>query len=101
MTNKSISLLGAPVQSGTSRKGCKMGPDAYRTARLGETLEELGHSVVDLGNLDQPSPVERHHDNSAILELDQTVAPVWASMRATTRRSAMIRSPFGANLAPS
>ncbi|WP_286202439.1 arginase [Labrenzia sp. THAF35] len=32
-----------------------MGPDAYRTAGLQETLQELGHSVVDHGNL---SPAE-------------------------------------------
>jgi arginase len=74
MSPKSISLLGAPVQSGTSRKGCMMGPDAFRTAGLGETLQELGHSVTDLGNVDRPTPTPSHHNNSAVLELDQTVA---------------------------
>lgn len=38
-----------------------MGPDAYRTAGLGETLESLGHSVADHGNvvpddIDIPDP---------------------------------------------
>lgn len=76
MSQKSISLLGAPVQSGTSRKGCMMGPDAYRTALLGETLQELGHNVTDLGNVSIPIPIDCTHDNEAILELGQTVA--WA-----------------------
>ena len=46
-----ISLLGAPIQTGTDRGGCVMGPDAYRTAQLPETLSALGHDVDDLGNL--------------------------------------------------
>ena len=87
MSEKTISLLGAPVQSGTSRKGCMMGPDAYRTARLGQTLSELGHSVTDLGNLDLPTPIPSHHDNAAILELDQTVA--WAAALTTAAYSAV------------
>ncbi len=74
---KKLSLLGAPVQSGTARKGCLMGPDAYRTARLGETLSDLGHHVTDLGNLAAPSTTQLSHDNSSILDLPQTVA--WAS----------------------
>lgn len=44
-------LIGAPVDSGKARKGCLMGPDAYRTAGIAPTLRALGHSVEDLGNL--------------------------------------------------
>lgn len=76
MNAKSIALLGAPVQSGTARKGCLMGPDAYRTAGLGETLQELGHRVTDLGNISAPPVTEITHPNDAILELPKTVA--WA-----------------------
>ncbi|MTI05241.1 arginase [Roseibium denhamense] len=46
-----IVLVGAPVEEGAGRKGCVMGPDAYRTAGLAVTLEALGHAVKDLGNL--------------------------------------------------
>lgn len=53
-----------------------MGPDAYRTARLGETLSELGHEVSDLGNVELPKPAKAAHSNDAILELGQTIA--WA-----------------------
>mgnify|MGYP000052996555 CR=1 FL=1 len=50
MTPQDIILIGAPVDSGKDRKGCIMGPDAFRTARLAETLEDLGHTVTDQGN---------------------------------------------------
>lgn len=55
-----------------------MGPDAYRTALLGETLKDLGHNVTDLGNVNRPTPVASEHTNAAVLELDQTVA--WATV---------------------
>ena len=51
MTPQTCILIGAPVDSGKRRPGCLMGPDAYRTAGLGATLESLGHSVADMGNL--------------------------------------------------
>lgn len=54
MTKKTILLIGAPVDSGKDRRGCLMGPDAYRTAGLAEALAMLGHQVRDMGNL---SPV--------------------------------------------
>jgi len=55
MTNRSCLLLGAPVDSGKKRRGCLMGPDAYRTAGLAESLSDLGHDVCDLGNV-RPAP---------------------------------------------
>lgn len=51
MTQKNIILIGAPVDCGKRRRGCLMGPDAYRTAGLAEALTALGHSVTDRGNL--------------------------------------------------
>ncbi|WGW03007.1 arginase [Tropicibacter oceani] len=48
---KTILLIGAPVDSGKTRQGCLMGPDAYRVARLPGALADLGHEVRDLGNL--------------------------------------------------
>jgi arginase len=55
VVEKQIVLVGAPVDEGAGQRGCLMGPDAYRTAGLQETLQKLGHSVVDHGNL---SPAE-------------------------------------------
>jgi arginase len=51
MTRKICILVGAPVDSGKDRRGCLMGPDAYRTAGLAEALADLGHKVQDMGNL--------------------------------------------------
>ncbi len=49
MTN--INLVGVPMEEGAGRRGCVMGPDAYRTAGLLEELSDLGHDVADLGNV--------------------------------------------------
>ncbi len=48
-------LVGVPMDSGKRRRGCLMGPDAYRTANIAETFAELGREVFDRGNL---SPAE-------------------------------------------
>ncbi|MBK0329435.1 arginase [Rhodobacteraceae bacterium F11138] len=55
MTRKTCILIGAPVDSGKDRRGCLMGPDAYRTAGLAEALGDLGHRVHDMGNLSPAS----------------------------------------------
>jgi len=57
MTTQTCILVGAPVDSGKNRRGCLMGPDAYRTAGLAEALSDLGHEVQDMGNL-SPAPAE-------------------------------------------
>lgn len=51
IAGKQIVLVGAPVDKGAGQSGCLMGPDAYRTAGLAETLAALGHQVADHGNL--------------------------------------------------
>ena len=47
---RSCRILGAPIQEGASQPGCVMGPAAFRTAGLPETLAELGWDVTDLGD---------------------------------------------------
>ena len=49
MTQKHCILIGAPVDCGKRVRGCLMGPDAYRTAGLGEAITALGHTVEDIG----------------------------------------------------
>lgn len=70
---KSIVLIGAPIQTGTHVDGCLMGPDALRTAGLQNSLEELGFSVKDLGNLSPASCSRRVHSNNAIHHLSETI----------------------------
>ncbi|WP_171234100.1 arginase [Ruegeria sp. HKCCA6837] len=51
MDMKKIILIGAPMDAGKRRQGCRMGPDAYRVAGLQEALTDLGHSVQDQGDV--------------------------------------------------
>lgn len=51
MPQKQVILIGAPVDCGKRRRGCLMGPDAYRTAGLAEAITALGHRCTDWGNL--------------------------------------------------
>lgn len=49
--SSAVALLGVPVQAGTTRPGCLMGPAALRTAGLAADLESLGCTVRDHGDL--------------------------------------------------
>ncbi len=65
MTQKSCILIGCPVDSGKKRQGCLMGPDAYRVAGISEAMNDLGRTVIDLGNLspakiDSPEGAPKH-----------------------------------------
>ncbi|QFQ86529.1 arginase [Paracoccus kondratievae] len=67
-------LIGAPVDEGQRRPGCLMGPAAYRVAGLAATLEDLGHTVEDRGDL-APAP-GRHQTctNPAVHHLPEVIA---------------------------
>ncbi|WP_170381412.1 arginase [Ruegeria atlantica] len=51
MENKHVILIGAPMDAGKRRQGCRMGPDAYRVAGLDQALSDLGYRVSDLGDI--------------------------------------------------
>ena len=73
MTHTHCILIGAPVDCGKRRRGCLMGPDAYRTAGLAEAITALGHTVEDLGNL-APAAVEvAPHANDKVYALAENV----------------------------
>ncbi|MBU0781325.1 MAG: arginase [Loktanella salsilacus] len=73
MTQTHCILIGAPVDCGKRRRGCLMGPDAYRTAGLAEAITALGHTVEDLGNL-APAAVEvAPHANDKVYALAENV----------------------------
>lgn len=74
MTRRPCILLGLPVQEGTGRLGCDMGPSAFRTAGLAGALRDLGYRVEDRGNLGPASRREITHDNGAIKFLPEVVA---------------------------
>lgn len=85
MNAQNCILIGAPVDSGKRRRGCLMGPDAYRTAGLGAALTALGHSVVDHGNLSPAPFAETPHPKLHALE--ETVA--WTSALADAAELAL------------
>ncbi|MCB0208620.1 MAG: arginase [Anaerolineae bacterium] len=51
---KTIRLIGVPMDLGQSRRGVDMGPSALRYAGLVQRLTRLGHTVEDKGNIDTP-----------------------------------------------
>ncbi|MBE7635227.1 arginase [Sneathiella sp. P13V-1] len=53
--NRDCVLIGATISSGTDIEGCQLGPDTLRAAGIAKTLEELGHTVEDTGNLTPPT----------------------------------------------
>jgi arginase len=88
MTTKPCILIGVPVQQGTGRLGCDMGPSAFRAAELAGALSGLGLDVIDRGNL-LPAPVrDVHHGNAAIKNLPDIVAWIETVTEAVYRESA-------------
>ena len=75
MTNQTCILVGAPVDSGKRRRGCLMGPDAYRTADLAKALGDLGHYVEDRGNV-RPAPFDEQATGQ-LYAVGETIA--WTS----------------------
>lgn len=51
MNKLNISIIGAPMDLGQNRRGVDMGPSAIRYAGVVERLQNLGHSVDDLGDI--------------------------------------------------
>lgn len=54
---KAVTLIGVPVEEGSGRGGCAMGPAALRIAGIGHVLQELGYRVSDAGDL-RPEPAD-------------------------------------------
>lgn len=88
MNQKTCILIGAPVQEGTGRLGCDMGPSAFRAADLAGALGQLDYSVIDRGNL-SPAPMrDISHPNPAIKALREIVAWTESIAEATYRAGA-------------
>ena len=48
---KTIHVIGVPMDLGSGRRGVDMGPSAIRIAGLNQQLRDMGHRVVDEGDL--------------------------------------------------
>ena len=53
--SKTVSLIGVPLEEGSGRGGCAMGPAALRIAGIAQALLDLGFVVADRGDL-RPEP---------------------------------------------
>ncbi len=67
-------VLGAPVDEGAGRPGCRFGPAALRIAGLAEALSAAGHAVIDAGDVSRQSAPPCPHPNRAIKGLAQVAA---------------------------
>ena len=88
MIPKTCILIGAPVDSGKRRRGCLMGPDAYRTAGLVESLGDLGHEVIDIGNL-RPAENGATSPDTKLHAWSETIG--WTQSIADAAQSAMAK----------
>lgn len=66
-----IRLVGVPMQDGARRLGCDMGPSAYRAAGIVHTLENLGHNVIDTGNISPLIKSKLAHPNPDLYHLSE------------------------------
>src|SRR5215831_9227034 len=56
MADRSVHIIGVPLDLGGNRRGVDMGPSAFRIAGLGEQIAALGYAVSDKGDLPAPIP---------------------------------------------
>jgi arginase len=83
-------LIGVPMDAGKRRRGCLMGPDAYRTAGLAEAIVAMGHSVTDIGNVAPDALEVPPARNPAIHALAENVG--WTTALARVARE---QAPHG------
>ncbi len=63
-----VAIVGAPVALGQSKPGVGLAPEALRRAGLVGAIEQIGHEVADLGDLELPKGVYRE----ANIEIPET-----------------------------
>lgn len=77
---KNISIIGVPMDLGQTRRGVDMGPSAIRYAGVVERLENLNHSIEDLGDIEigsreKTASTESNLKNlKAVAEASETLA---------------------------
>lgn len=79
MSDNTCTLIGAGLDCGKRRRGCSMGPEAYRVAGLATTLAGLGWQVEDRGDVPgprapQPSAPGKVHARAETAEWTQLLA---------------------------
>jgi len=77
MRHSHVSILGAPLDLGAGRRGVDMGPSAIRLGGLHKSIERLGHTVEDLGNIPVEQPESASPGESNAKYLTQIQAACW------------------------
>jgi len=88
-----VAVIGAALDLGQGRRGVDMGPSAIRYAGLADRLEELGHEVIDHGNV----PAEIAEASDVGDEQARFLAPI---LRTCERISKLVRSAREAGCFP-
>jgi len=65
LNQRTIRIIGVPMDLGQNRRGVDMGPSAARYAGLQARLERLGYTVFDEGNVAVPNPEEEVAEGGA------------------------------------
>jgi len=68
-----IRIVGVPMDLGAGRRGVDMGPSALRIAGLAERLREIGHNVVDDGDIHVKAPESQEIDDHKLKYLPEIV----------------------------
>jgi arginase len=87
MSTHTILLVGAPMDAGKRRRGCLMGPDAYRTAGIAEALSALGHDVIDWGNVSPDNVAPVTPPNPKVHALEECIG--WTRALSRTAKDAV------------
>ena len=74
LINKTIDVIGVPMDYGANRRGVDMGPSAIRYSGLETQLSNLGLSYRDLGNIPVPLPETHRTAQNPIDYLNEIVA---------------------------
>jgi len=68
-----IRIVGVPMDLGAGRRGVDMGPSALRIAGLSEKLREIGHIVIDDGDIPVKVPESQEIDDHKLKYLPEIV----------------------------
>lgn len=68
-TDKTVHIIGVPMDLGAGRRGVDMGPQAMRVAGLGARIAQMGYKVKDCGNIfvEQVERLKRDENNAHYL----------------------------------
>ena len=71
---KPVHIIGVPLDLGAGRRGVDMGPSALRIAGIDERVRQLGHPLVDAGDLASPTQETREVGHPRKKYIDEIAA---------------------------